>query len=66
MFKTILLNENVSVDFKFILESFRERIAEFFVWNSRPILSCIVLWIVIAPTVVFFLVISPPWYRTTS
>lgn len=30
MFKNILLNENVSVGFKFILESFSERIAELF------------------------------------
>ena len=60
MFKTILLNENVSVGFKFVLESFSKRIAKFLGWYSCPILSCIVLWVVIAPTVVFFLAYLSP------
>ena len=60
MFKTISLNENVSVGFKFILESFSERIAVFFGRNSRPILSGVVFRVVIAPTVVFFLAYLSP------
>ncbi|MBR4434586.1 MAG: hypothetical protein IKS90_00620 [Clostridia bacterium] len=55
MFKTILLNENVSVGFKFILESFSEHIAQFLGGYSRPILSGILLGIVVAPSAIVFL-----------
>ena len=60
MFKTILLNENVSVGFKFVLESFSKRIAEFFGRNSCPVLSGVVFRVVIAPTIVFFLAYLSP------